>query len=114
MEKLNEKEVLFLIGLEKLTRDTGIEIAGCGCCSSPFLDEAKITSKDSGYSCENSGRVIWIDPSDEYDWEEFSGSIVKEANAHPQTPCLTCYNMGVHKEMFFCTHCGRDLREDPK
>ena len=27
----------FLEGLTKLTRETGVEIAGCGCCGSPFL-----------------------------------------------------------------------------
>jgi len=77
METINEKEVLFLIGLEKLTRDTGIEIGGCGCCGSPYLDQAEITDKRSGYGYGYASEVLWIDPSDDYDWENYSGSIVK-------------------------------------
>lgn len=30
----------FLDGLTKLTMETGIMIAGCGCCGSPYLSEA--------------------------------------------------------------------------
>ena len=71
-----KKEREFLIGLEKLTRVTGIMIGGCGCCGSPFLEEAKITDERSGYIWE--GQVIWVDPSDEYDWKKYSKYIVKE------------------------------------
>jgi len=77
METTDEKERLFLIGLEKLTRDTGIEIGGCGCCGSPYLDQAEITDKRSGYGYGDSGKVVWIDPSDDYEWENYSGSIAK-------------------------------------
>ena len=77
MDKLNENERAFLIGLEKLTRETGIEIAGCGCCGSPFLLEADITDTRSGYGMLD-GQVEWIDPSDDYDWEKYSKFIVKE------------------------------------
>ena len=37
---MTEHENKFLIGLEKLTRETGITIGGCGCCGGQFLDEA--------------------------------------------------------------------------
>ena len=77
METTDEKERLFLIGLEKLTRDTGIEIGGCGCCGSPYLEQAEITDKRSGYGYGYASEVLWIDPSDDYDWENYSGSIVK-------------------------------------
>ena len=75
--ELNEKEKEFLIGLERLTRKTGIEIGGCGCCGSPFLLEAKITSEKSGYAYRCFSDVTWVDPSDKYDWKEYSKKIVK-------------------------------------
>ena len=78
MEKLNEKERAFLIGLEKLTRETGIKVRGCGCCGSPKMVEAEITDTRSGYGTGYAGQVEWIDPSINYEWEEFSDSIVKE------------------------------------
>lgn len=37
----------FLNGLTQLTQKYGIEVAGCGCCGSPFLDNV---SKDSLYN----------------------------------------------------------------
>ena len=77
MEKLNEKERAFLIGLEKLTRETGIKIDGCGCCSSPFLLEADITDTRSGYGLVF-GQVAWFDPSSDYYWGKYSKFIVKE------------------------------------
>ena len=74
-----EKYRQFIIGLEKLTRETGIEIAGCGCCGSPFLDQATITSPESGYKTSNSyDEVEWIDPSDIHDWENHRAGIIKE------------------------------------
>lgn len=75
--ELSEKEKEFMVGLETLTRKTGIEIGGCGCCNSPFLAEAEITSEESGYSCQDSGDITWVDPSDKFDWEQYSKSIVK-------------------------------------
>ena len=75
---MDTKEKEFLIGLEKLTRKTGIKIWGCGCCSSPSLEKAKITSKDSGYGFGYMKEVSWIDRSDEFDWGNCSNSIVKE------------------------------------
>jgi len=77
---LSKNEKAFLIGLEKLTRETGIIIHGCGCCGSPSLCDEKdaITSDDSGYGFGYTDEVCWIDPSDKYDWERFRKSIVKE------------------------------------
>ena len=77
--EISDAEKSFLIGLEKLTRETGIIIGGCGCCGSPFLGAAKeeelITS--AGYGFGSSGQVEWIYPSDERYWNKFSDSIVK-------------------------------------
>ena len=33
----SEKFEAFRVGLEKLTRETGVVIGGCGCCGSPSL-----------------------------------------------------------------------------
>lgn len=75
---MNENIKAFLIGLEKLTRETGVEIRGCGCCGSPFLINAKITSDESGYAVDGDGECVqWIDPSDVFDWKEKSREIVK-------------------------------------
>lgn len=68
----------FLVGLTKLTRDTGICIGGCGCCGSPFLMEAEVTSSESGYTADNHGEIVmWIDPSDEYEWKTYCNGIIK-------------------------------------
>lgn len=77
MNELSKNKINFLIGLEKLTRETGISIGGCGCCASPFLIDAEITSEKSGYGVSYAGEISWIDPSDDYDWEKFSKGIVK-------------------------------------
>jgi len=83
----NEKEREFLIGLEQLTRKTGIAIGGCGCCGSPFLLEAEITSDKSGYgrrtksdATSDADYIGWIDPTD-YDWEDYSQNIIKTKEA---------------------------------
>lgn len=72
----NEEE--FLIGLEKLTRVTGIAIAGCGCCGSPSLVELEKNSlhKEAGYC--NASNVMWVSKNDEYDWGEYSNNIIKQ------------------------------------
>lgn len=55
----------FLRGLAALTRKTGVEIAGCGCCGSPRLQEAVITSREAGYVSSGDGEhVEWMDPGD--------------------------------------------------
>lgn len=75
---LSAKEREFILGLTKLTQETGIAIGGCGCCGSPYLVEAKFTSSASGYVCDRDGESVrWIDPSDEYDWSHYANSIIK-------------------------------------
>ena len=69
----NEKK--FILGLEKLTRETGIAIHGCGCCGSPFLREVEV-SKDSGYSAEDCENISWADPKDDF-WDYLKDNIVK-------------------------------------
>jgi len=74
----NEKEKEFLLGLEQLTRKTGIVIGGCGCCSSPFLEELdEEPEEEDGYGEGYAKEVHWISKADEYDWNEFSQNIVK-------------------------------------
>lgn len=76
-----ERESEFLIGLAELTRKTGITIGGCGCCNSPWIDEAKesdaLSDPRSGYGFGYAGEVRWISPKDKYSWENFSDSIVR-------------------------------------
>ena len=40
-ESLTKEERMFVEGLKKLTNKTGLAIAGCGCCGSPFLLKAE-------------------------------------------------------------------------
>lgn len=56
---MNKQEQAFIEGLTKLTRETGIVIAGCGCCGSPFLG-----TEEEGYIINKKWRYIY-DP-DEY------------------------------------------------
>lgn len=78
MKPLTEDKKKFLVGLEKLTRETGIKIYGCGCCGSPDIIEVKITSDKSGYGIGYAGEISWIDPSDKDDWEDYSKTIIKK------------------------------------
>ena len=75
---MTDNEKAFLIGLEKLTRETGIIISGCGCCGSPTLHAESDMPPEAGYAfgagyCE----VAWVSPHDEYDWEHYRDKIVK-------------------------------------
>jgi hypothetical protein len=74
---MTDKEKAFLVGLEKLTRETGIVISGCGCCGSPALDECSDLPTDAGYGFGYAGQVAWISPNDEYDWEKYRANVVK-------------------------------------
>ena len=76
-----EREQQFMIGLTELTRKTGMIIAGCGCCGSPYINrivEEDLLDEQAGYGYGYTGEVSWISPSDKYDWENYSDSIVKE------------------------------------
>ena len=73
---MTESEKKFLIGLAKLTHETGIEIGGCGCCGSPHIREIDIESKDAGYADVDC--VTWVDTSDDWDWSHYGKDIVRE------------------------------------
>ena len=80
MKTKKERKRQFLIGLTKLTRETGITIGGCGCCGSPSIDEAsdaELSDPDAGYGYGYAGEVAWISHADDYDWKNFSDSIVR-------------------------------------
>ncbi len=80
MKTKEEREKEFLIGLAKLTRETGIIISGCGCCGSPSIDEAsdaELSDPDAGYGYGSSKEVIRISHADALDWKNFSDSIVR-------------------------------------
>lgn len=49
----------FLRGLEALTAETGICIAGCGCCGSPHFNEYDLHTLPI-YVCDESGDNIGI------------------------------------------------------
>jgi hypothetical protein len=80
--KIEERKRLFLIGLEKLTRETGLYVCGCGCCDSPSLEECEPKELDekAGYALfENpawQGEFIWLYPDHEL-WDIEGGKIVK-------------------------------------
>lgn len=81
MAELTDNEIKFMRGLEKLTRETGIAIGGCGECGSPWLTKLKETELDprAGYGFRDLADidyVSWIDPS-ESDWEEYGDTVIK-------------------------------------
>lgn len=88
MKTKEEREKEFLIGLAKLTRETGITIGGCGCCGSPSLDEAsdaELSDPDAGYGYGYAGEVSWISHADDCNWKNFSDSIVR-SNVRSEPP----------------------------
>ena len=73
-----QREQLFLLELAALTRKHGVSIGGCGCCGSPWLDaKADVSDQRAGYSM-SSGELMWVAPSDKYDWEHYSSGIINE------------------------------------
>ena len=80
MKTESERKAEFLIGLAKLTRETGICISGCGCCGSPALDamdDDELPDERAGYGYGSAGEVLWISPSDSHVWERFADSIAR-------------------------------------
>jgi len=80
MKTKEDREKEFMTGLAKLTRETGITIGGCGCCGSPSLNEgsdAELSDPEAGYGYGYAGEVRWISHVDDYDWKNFSDSIVR-------------------------------------
>ena len=73
-----DAERAFLIGLEKLSRETGVVVGGCGCCGSPYLFEEADMSKGAGYGWTSGGDVTWISPSDKYYWERYRQNIARK------------------------------------
>lgn len=74
-ESLTEaRRAAFLIDLEALTRKHGIAVTGCGCCGSPDLVGVDTSDPQAGYRDDH---VQWIDPSNEYLWQDYAASIVK-------------------------------------
>lgn len=58
-----KQKTKFLLGLDALSRETGIEIVGCGCCDSPRLEslDEEHPHKLSGYVSDDGVRVTWTD-----------------------------------------------------
>jgi hypothetical protein len=54
IELSTEKIEEFLKALTVLTHTMGIQVAGCGCCGSPFLMGVK-AEPDKRYVCDNEG-----------------------------------------------------------
>jgi len=82
MHAWTDKERQFLIGLEKLTRETGVAVVGCGCCGSPSLENLTDAERHpaAGYGKGGgvaSSDVAWISPSN-VDWEEVKGNITSK------------------------------------
>ena len=72
------RRLAFLLELRELTRKHGISIGGCGCCGSPFLDEAADVSDDrAGYVEKNGDDLRWVAPSDKQGWKDHADRIVR-------------------------------------
>jgi hypothetical protein len=84
---ISDQEKIFLIGLEELTRKTGVIIGGCGCCGSPFLTNAEYNKLDSraGYAHGSPSLpdVAWVSPADAYEWERSQEYLIKARITKP-------------------------------
>jgi hypothetical protein len=70
----------FILELEQLTRKYKLQIAGCGCCGSPFIAEADVSRPDSGYTIRELDGLNWLTPDDGTQWDREKHLIVKEEN----------------------------------
>ena len=51
----------FMAGLERLTQKTGVKIASCGCCRSPWIETIDPIDMDGGeYQHEDYSDVEWV------------------------------------------------------
>ena len=63
--KWTKEEQKFLDGLAKLSRETGIIVAGCGCCGSPYLlskkedPELVDLGEEYAYRDGRAGEIEW-------------------------------------------------------
>jgi hypothetical protein len=59
--ELYDRMAAFLSDLNSLTRKHHIELCGCGCCGSPWLEDCK--SWETGYYTSGRGydEVTWVD-----------------------------------------------------
>lgn len=76
----DERERAFLIGLAKLTRETGVAICATEYCGTPYLrvlSESDVIDPAAGYGYGYAGEIAWIDPKDKYGRETYSDSIVR-------------------------------------
>lgn len=91
-EDMKNKTNMFLAGLEKLTRETGLAVGSCGCCLSVYLEIADTTSDRAGYACKippigsklsnneewyACDTIKWVDPADDFDWKTLGKNIYK-------------------------------------
>ena len=80
-DSIDEQIKKFLVGLEKLTRETGVVVKGCGCCGSPWLQklnntiysDVDVLNPEAGYSIgnDNSGLLSclkWEHPDKNGSW----------------------------------------------
>lgn len=76
---ISTKHREFLIGLEKLTRKTGVKVRGCGCCSSPYLFDLRTNEEElgAGYALDGDGEVIWVSESDTIAFNLYSKKVIK-------------------------------------
>lgn len=78
-ESTNDKQVAsekikdFLQQLTELTRKTGVGIAGCGCCRSPFTFDLNDDEKHFVYGCNKDGGII--------EWGDTNPKIVVQTTA---------------------------------
>jgi uncharacterized protein with von Willebrand factor type A (vWA) domain len=81
--ELDKDELAFILGLEKLTRDTGMMLSPDGVLTR-VENEASRDNPEAGYGFEafsycfgTFDRLIWIDPENEDDWIDYSHTIVR-------------------------------------
>ena len=81
---MDNKLKQFLIGLDKLSRETGYVICGCGCCSSPFLvkEKPENMTSEAGYCSPDKdcmGDINWTGPKSTM-WDRDKKKIIKLSN----------------------------------